>query len=220
LTIPGEFGTADLGLSWAQQDNDGNRFSAGGQYGYAGTRLLDGRGSPVIGANLFWERNKHDHSWFYFLSYSNNRAVLNNVPIPGVAYAKKGQSYVAVFGLPFAFVNWRPDLWSLSAAASPFGASAEAAYRCWGPLQSFLRAAWAPHAYQIDSNDKKRLIIDEKNLTVGMHAGLPKIGRISLAYVYGFNRHFIYGKSLTDKARESLSVGDASGIQVQVRARF
>lgn len=53
-----------------------------------------------------------DNAWLLFLNYANDRQVLNNVPLPGFGYLwKPDATVIAMVGLPFAFVSWRPTPW-------------------------------------------------------------------------------------------------------------
>jgi hypothetical protein len=220
VLVPEEFGAADFGFAWSKASPSGNRFSASATYGNAGTRLFSGEGKSIFGANLFWQRKKEEHSWFYFLSYSNNRAVLNNVPVPGFAYAKMTRSYTAAVGLPFAFVNWRPGAFNLIVMVSPFSAGTDLAYGFWGPLSAFVGAGWTPRSYIIVTGSEDRLMVDEKNAIGGLRMNFGKGGTASIAYVHGFGRKFKYGKSLFDEDVETLEIGDASGVQLKTRFSF
>ncbi len=219
--IPKEFGSADFGLSWSHEDLAGNKTGAGVTYGDAGTRLFSGDNPAVISATGFIERKKADHSWLYFLSYSNNRTVLNNIPIPGIAYAISRTTYSALFGLPFAFVNWRPDPWMLTAMLSPFGASLEGAHRFWGPLQSFANLNWSPKSYaNLVKKSDDRLLYDKKEAGAGLRLMLGKLGSVSAAYVYAFDRRFLLGKSLSERGAESIDIEDTSGLQIKTKFSF
>lgn len=220
VAIPREFGAADVGVAWSQEDLEGNRFSASGTVGATGTRLLANGDSPVVGVNLVWDRKKLDHSWIYFLNYSNNRAFLNNVPIPGLAYAWQGKTYNAAVGLPFAFFMWRPDPLYLTLVLSPFSSSVDLGLRFWGPLQAFGSLAWSPRAYQLASGERDRLIYEERLGALGVRAMFGPMGTLSVAFVKAFKRRFLYGESLTDHDADVIELGDSVGAQIKWRLSF
>jgi hypothetical protein len=221
VEMPKEFGSLDLGLAWKKEDPEGNKLIASASYGYAGTRLLTGESSPVLAAMLVVERNKSDHSWLYFLSYSNNRPLLNNIPIPGIGYAMNGEDYNAVFGLPFAFFNWRPRPWMLTATLSPFGAGVDGGYSVWGPVQAYANVAWLPKAYQnLVKGSDQRLIFDRKQAGAGARVMWGPRGSVSAGYVYNFDRRFLLGKSIRDDDAEAIDLGDSGGFQVKLKWSF
>lgn len=220
VAIPREFGSADVGLAWSREDLAGNRFSASGSLGATGTRLLANGDSPVVGLNLVWDRKKLDHSWIYFLNYSNNRTFLNNIPIPGLAYSWQGKSYNAVVGLPFAFFMWRPDPVYLTIALSPFASSVDLGLRFWGPLQAFSSLGWSPRAYQLTAGERDRLIYEERLAALGLRAMFGPMGTFSIAFVKAFKRRFLYGEGLTDRDADVLELGDSTGAQIKWRLSF
>jgi hypothetical protein len=216
--IPREFGEADFGVAWSHEDAQGNKISFSATCGEAGTRLFGGGNAAVLNATGIIERKKSDHSWLYFLSYGNNRTILNNIPIPGVAYTMTGQTYMAGFGLPFAFINWRPDPWMLNASLSPFGAIVEPSYRFYGPLQGYLNVNWTPKSYAnlIDNSDE-RLLYDKKEIGAGLRMILGRRGSVSLGYVHIFDRRLLIAKSIREDAAESIDLKETDGLQLKFR---
>ena len=219
--LPEEFGTAEGGFSFVHENTNGDKFGLSASYGSAGTRLLDNGYSPILNANISYEDViTNGRAWTYFISYSNNRATLNNIPIPGIAYSLSGQTYKMLLGLPFFFISWRPDPLSFSLLISPFAASSEIGFRIWGPIQFFAAAAWAPKSYQnLVAGSETRLIFDRKELTGGIRLFLGRDISLSGFYVHSFNRKFLLGKSITDNS-ESLAIADAFGIGAKLRLAF
>jgi len=221
VEIPEQFGTADFGFFWNKEDLIGNKTGISATYGNAGTRLFSGQSNPVVSANLIFERKKLDHSWFYFLSYSNNRTTLNNIPVPGIAYGLNGKTYNLIFGLPFAFVMWRPDPFSIVSSFSPFGVSIDLGFRVWGPLQLFGLANWSPRSYQnlVEGSDN-RLIFDKKEAGGGLRLNLGPKGSFSVGYFHNFDRRFLLSETITDRDAEKIEISDSSGLQVKARLAF
>jgi hypothetical protein len=220
IDIPDEFGAADFGFAWSDEDMFGNRNGLSATLGNAGTRLVSGDRPPIVAATFTMERKKVGHSWIYFLAYSNNRTILNNIPIPGFAYAINAREYTAVFGLPFVFANWRLDSWSFTGALSPFGAMVDGGLRFLGPWQIFTGVAWSPRSYQnLVEGREERLIFDKKELDVGFRFLMGPRGSLTAAYAYHFDRRFLLGKSLTENI-DSLALADSGGFQVKLRLAF
>lgn len=219
VAIPKEFGSAEVGAGWVEKDVLENKFGFSATFGSAGTQLLTRTGTPIVTGTMFWERaSMSRHSWLYFLSYSNNRTTLNNVPVPGLAYTLTGKEYRLMLGLPFVFLNWRPGVLSTTFAISPFGGTADLGLRVWGPLQVFSSVGWTPRSYQnLVEGSKDRLIVDKKELQAGLRVNMgPKMG-FTLAYIQSFNRKFILGESVFKEAADSLKVEDAGGFVLKAR---
>lgn len=222
VRTPREFGTAELGLAWHSQAADGARESISGTIGSAGKRLLDNGRSPIFSATYLVEKKKAEgRSWIYVLSYSNNRAFLNNIPLPGIAYVKNEKQYTLVLGLPFLFGNLRVDPWHLSASLSPWSASIDTAYRFYGPLMFYTNVKWQPKAYENlveDSDD--RFIFEKKEWGTGLRAAFGRKGSVSIGYVYNFDRRFMLGESIRDKNSDTIEIGDSGGVQILARGQF
>lgn len=218
--VPRLFGSADFGTAWLTQTDSGDKYGLSASYGDAGTDLFSGANKPNLAATFFYEDDRSETSWVYFLSYSNNRTTLNNIPIPGFAYVVKKREYTAAFGLPFLFWNWRPDPIYITTFASPFGIAGEMAYRFFGPLQSFASLSWMPKAYQnLVEDEDDRVIFDKREADLGFRFLSGRTGSLSAAYVYNFDRRFLLGESIT-KHDESFSIGDSAGIQMKFKASF
>lgn len=218
--VPRLFGSADFGYSWMTEKLSGDKYGMSASYGDAGTDLFSGDNKPNLAATFFYEDDMVETSWVYFITYSNNRTTLNNIPIPGIAYVIKKREYTAAFGLPFLFWNWRPDPWNFTTFASPFGVAGEAAYRFFGPLQTFGSLSWAPKAYQnLVEDEDDRVIFDKKEVDLGFRVSAGRMASLSVAYVYNFDRRFLLGESINDH-EESFSIGDSAGIQAKFKASF
>lgn len=222
VETPEEFGTAEVGFTWLKKTSDGNSRGFSATYGSAGRRILDSGLTPIISATFTAEnKSSENRSWLFFLNYSNNRVILNHIPIPGVAYVIKEPKHMIIIGVPFVFAMWRSDPIILSAATSPFFVSGEAAYRFWGPLLIYGNAKWRPKAYQNLVKDREdRLIFDRKETALGLRTYFGKYGNLSIGYVWNFDRRFMLGRSITDSNSETISLDGSSGIQLSGRLNF
>ena len=222
VETPEGFGTAEAGISWFKRIPDGSSRSLSVTYGSAGRRLLDSGLTPILNATFTAEvASSKNRSWFFFLNYSNNRVLLNHIPIPGVAYVIKEQSYFIILGVPFFFGLWRWDPVYMSLATSPFFVSGEVSYRFWGPLLIYANAGWRPKSYQnlVERSDD-RLIFDRKDAAAGLKAFFGKNGSLSLGYVWTFDRRFMLGRSIADRHSEAVTVDNAAGFQISGRLNF
>jgi len=223
IDIPEEFGSAELGLSFIRGPKNGKRYGATVSYGGAGPRLFRADDPPIVTANAFYDLPQGDgRAFIFFMMYSNNRSFLNNVPLPGLAYAMNGPRSRLLLGMPFVFWMWRPEPVYLTSFVSPFAASVESGYRVWGPLQFFGGANWLPKSYSnlvIDGSDD-RLIYERKEASAGVRLSLNRETSISMAYVYAFDRKFYLGESFNDPTSASIHLADGPGVQLKAKAAF
>lgn len=221
--IPDRFGSAEMGLSWLHRANEGEeKYGGSFSLGSAGPRPLADTTKPILNASVNYERPLPDgNAWVFFVAYSNNRSVLNNVPLPGVAYVINGKDSKAVLGLPFVFLIYRPDPWLLLTTVTPFFANAEAGYRFWGPLQAYANTAWTPKAYQnLLEDDGDHLIFEKKELGLGLRLFLSRQISFSAGWTRDFDRRFLLGKSLRDQSSSAVRLEDSDGFKFSGRVAF
>lgn len=220
--IPKDFGSAEVGFGANFPRADVSRgFSA--TIGTTGRRLFDAENTRALSLTYFSEwKTAPDHSWYFLVSYSNNRTVFNNIPIPGFAYGYTQKSLRLMVGAPFAFVFWMPLPYVLNATLSPFSSSADLGYIIHGPWQAMTSVAWQPRSFQnlAPDIDKQRLLFDRKEATFGVRAMFGPFHSVSLAYVYQFDRRLFIGESLSKRASSAADLEDSGGIQFKLRTSF
>ncbi len=223
LITPQNFGTIDGGFSWNQQNWMKKKYGASATYGSAGTNLLGKGYTALITASAYIETpNDAGNSWIFFISYSNNRTFLNNIPLPGVAFSVNGDNYKILIGLPFVLVSWRPDPVAFLFSISPFSAVTDLGVRVWGPIQIYSSAAWTPKAYQnlLSDTSGDRLIFDEKEVSGGIRIFLGKQTNLSGGYIYGFARRFFLGQSVFSPTANPIAINDGTGFTTKLQVAF
>lgn len=223
LEIPQEIGSADISANYASTNLLGEVSSYSLSYGTTGRRLFDADNTKTITGNWMIEKKSGEkHNWLFGLNYSNNRTILNNIPIPIVAYAWNFEKSKFIVGAPFLFGLWRPMPLILMAVASPFFAMTEASYFVYGPLQLHGGLAWLPRVFQsLDSADRnQRFFYEKTEWTAGLRLPLSRTNSVSLAYAYDFNREFYLGQSRDERASEVVTRGGSGGLQMKARFSF
>lgn len=220
--IPKDFGGADFGFGASFPGEKVNRgFTA--SVGSTGRSLFDHENARVFSATYFSDwKTQSGNSLYFFLSYSNNRTVFNNIPLPGFAYGIQRETFRLMAGLPFAFVWWMPRPWMMTASASPFHSGAELAYLI-GPIWQFAAGgSWQPRSFQnlAPDVDDERLLFDKKEWTVGPRVSFGPAHSASLMYVYQFDRRFFIGESLNDRHSTATELADAGGVQFKFKTSF
>ncbi len=219
VSVPKEFGTGEVGAAYTRKTLTSGRMAVNATVGGAGTQIFSNGRTPILTASFVLDKPaENGNSWLYFVNYSNNRTLLNNIPLPGIAYAFKKPTSTIVLGLPFSFILWRPDPWMLVSVISPFVSNVEVAYRFWGPLQLYSGVAWNPRAYQnLVEGSEDRLIYNKKEASLGVRAFLGPKGSLSLAYTQEFDRKFLLGRSVGDASSDKISIESSGGVQLKVR---
>jgi hypothetical protein len=220
--IPKDFGSAELGLSANfPREKGGQGFNAG--LGTTGRRLFESENSRAVSLTYFKEwKTAPDTSWYFLLSYSNNRTNFNNIPLPGVAYGLQRESLRIMAGFPFFFLSWMPRPWLLNSTLSPFSSNLDLGYMVSGPWQVMAAFAWQPRSFQnlAPDIDGERLMFDKKEAALGLRAAFGPLHSVSLAYVYQFDRRFFIGESITERKSSAADLDDAGGIQFKMRTAF
>lgn len=219
VAVPKEFGTVEVGAAYTKKTLTSGRMSVSGTIGAAGTRVLDNGRSPILTANFVLDKPAAEgNSWLYFVNYSNNRTLLNNIPLPGIAYSFNKPTSKIVVGLPFSFLLFRPDPWLFVSVLSPFFATADLGYRVWGPIQIYSSVGWTPRAYQnLVDGSEDRLIYNKKEAALGARAFFGPLGSLSIAYVQEFDRKFLLGRSVSDASSDKIPVDASGGLQLKMR---
>lgn len=222
FVIPGEFGSVEAGLGWGEKRSEQHRVGASATLGSSGRTLLSKQNAVEVSFNAFTEHKQDDgNAWIYFLNYSNNRVILNNVPLPGFAYVMKKETTTMVMGVPFFFVFVNSMPWLLNATLSPFYTGAETTYIMGWP-QIFAGVGWTPRAYQnlVKDDAEDRLIYEKKEASLGLRLPFGRQKNVSLAYVHSFNRQFYLGESPLKSNSERVVLGDAGGLQLKMKFAF
>ncbi len=166
--VPRGFGRADIGLGWINGNLLDGHSGLAASIGTSGPVAFNGL--PEISATYFaeWRRWNND-AWIFILTYSNNRTVLNNVPLPGVAYVVNGDTYKLILGLPFLFLNWRPGPILINGGLSPFSANADVNLIA-GSFQPFTGFSWAPKSYfeYVQSRFQRQLFLRKARMDGGV----------------------------------------------------
>ena len=223
VLIPQEVGSADVGFSWTGVNASSEQTSASVSVGTTGRRLFHEDNGRSLGATVVTEKkDSPTTSWLYGLSYSNNRTVLNNIPIPIVARTWTAEKYKLVLGAPFVFLLYKPMPLVMTVFGTPFGAGAESSYYVYGPLALYGSYGWQPRVFQnLDPRDRNERFFYEKHQAgAGVRMALSAKSHVSIGYVYDFDRRLFMGRSLTNKRSDVVYLPNAGGFQLRAKLSF
>jgi hypothetical protein len=168
---------------------------------------------------------KFKEKWFGAINYSNNRAFLNNVPLPGVIYvASAGRFESLIIGFPFIY--W----------LTPFHSDWSFRYQGFLPWTHRLRLLFTkfqfarpyfgieqqPLTFFRYNRDKSqdRIFWFERRLHFGVETGLSRNFRIDLGGGYSFDRTVFEARKFSGEKGLKLDLPSAWFVSLNLKLRL
>jgi hypothetical protein len=190
-----------LGATYLRQLGEERSVSVNASFGSASDHPFADGSVDTLGATATYGFASSPRSkWLLLVNYSNNRPILNGIPLPGFAYTYvPSREFRLTVGAPFAAIYWQfaPD-WSLTAfTVIPWVARASVAYRITGPVQLFASFDFSQQTFLRlgRANEKERIFYDEKKATLGVRSPLSSVLSAELEGGYAFGRRFFNAES-------------------------
>lgn len=224
--IPELLSSASFGLTYAQKLEGKKFWAINGSFGSASDQPFSHPNVDTLGANLFATITaEEESSWLFILNYSNNRPILNNIPIPGFAYQyTPSKTFRGLFGFPFAFMRWEfQPQWTWSFFVATFSVvKTEFAYSVAGPVQIFTSFDFSqqPFLMRDRENTKDRLFYDEKKWAMGIRSPLSKELFADLSGGVAFDRNFFEAENYQKADQNRMAVGATWFAAASLSARF
>jgi hypothetical protein len=224
--IPKDMGSIAVGPFARKKLENGDVVAGDVQVGRSGIELGANTTATTVSANIFWGRKKDadDGQWIYLISYSNSRSSLNNIPVPGFAYAKsfKTETSQGVWaaGAPFFFTMLRGQPWSFSALLTPFTSFVEAGYSIAGPFALFTRFGWQPQGFKMSGGPSERVVYEEFRTVVGVKGPLARWAMASVGVAYADGRRVAWGESVLRSADNQVRLQDETSLFLSLNGRF
>jgi hypothetical protein len=194
--------------------------------GSASDKLFHSMDETELQVTLFTRIPRGErNAWFALLTYSNNREILNGIPIPGVGYwYEPSPRYRVIIGIPFAFIQMKPirDV-SIELSYLPVRfVHAKASYHLLRSLLFYVGFDWRNESYfRADRPDKEdRLFYYEKQVGAGLRWEIYKHAFGELGAGYGFDRFYFEGEKYDDRDKNRLAVENGPFLSVRVGFRF
>lgn len=160
---------------------------------------------------------KQKSYWMYFLSYSNTRSFLPNIPLPGAGYTISTKNgWVYYLGVPFLSVSYfdYPNL-SFRFLGGPFFYSAEVFH---GPpvFQYGISSSWKQDSYMIAerTNEKERFFLDQKDISLSFKHPLTKSTHLEWKASYYFHQEIKHGEDYTDLTQSTENLGSSTAFSL------
>lgn len=191
-------------------------------YGTASDKPFKNGRDSTLGANYI---HKVNSKWFVIANYSNNRAFLNNVPLPGFIYVQE-MTREKAFVIGFPFLMWmRPVSQNFSIryfGLLPWFHRLRLLYTNWGFVQPYIGFEQAPQNYFRSDREERtdRFFWFERKIVTGIEARLIKGMRLDLSGGLAFDRQFFEAKNFSEKKEFTVNVENAWFTALSVRYNF
>ncbi len=214
-----------FGSSYTYHSESKSIMSANLSVGSASDMPFSGTDVTTLGLTwLYLIPSNETSSWLFLVNFSNNRSILNYVPVPGVAYNwTPSKTFRGTFGLPFANIFWMPTqkLMLMCFALGPWVVKMNAYYFFWGPIQIFSEFDYSQKLFlrKERSIAQNRLFYDEKKYTIGLKSFLSQIFSVEIKGGYAFGRRFYEAKHYYDY-KATLDIRNSFLFYAGISARF
>jgi hypothetical protein len=208
--VPVDLYRLQAGAQYVARLPERRGWSLRGLFGAAGDKLSDSRSYGLAASYGFPGAGKG--YWVVMVFLSNNSPLPNFIPIPGVIYIYRTETFTGMFGLPFASMRWMPEpAWTLS--FSLFGpiVTLEAARGERDRPQGFVRLTSTQENFILSkrSQPRDRLTVAEKRASLGLRSPLWGPVRAELQLGSAFDRSLYVGQAFRKKSGTASLPSDA-----------
>jgi hypothetical protein len=222
--VPADLYRTEVGVQYDKQLPEKKRWGLRGSVGYAGDKPFTNSSDSTysLGANYGFPGSGKGY-WMLTATISNNSPLVNYIPIPGVSYLYKTDTFTGMFGFPASSIQWTPVFpWSFSLAIFGPMVRSEVSYGSIDLVQYFAGFYWTRESYILSTrdNDKDRLTIEEKKAAVGFRIPVwgPMMGEFQLGQA--FDRSVYIGNGLFNKDGGSVSIEDDWYLSASIKVKF
>lgn len=215
-----------MGLGYTKALDDKRLWSASIRYGSASDRLFANSSASTIGATWFYSYPKDETArWMFLVDYSNNRPILNNIPLPGFAYFyTPSKTFKLAVGAPFASVTWDfHEYWGLEGfTLVPWVVKGNLYYRINDFAKVYTGLDFSQITYYLAdrTNNKERVFYDEKKLFLGVKSPLNKNILADFEVGHAFDRAFFQAEEYEIDPENPTTIANAFYAKLSLRLFF
>jgi hypothetical protein len=212
----------DIGLTYTKVLEGGRMWALNGNLGSASDQPFRDSSVDTISGNYFYLKpSSETGTWMFLVNYSNNRPILNNIPIPGVAYIyTPSKSFRGTLGFPFAMVKWDfADRWTWNFfTIIPWVIKTSVDYSLTGPVKIYTGMDFSQSTYFIygRENLKERMFYDEKKVFVGIKSPLSKDLLAELDAGYAFDRRYFSAETYERSPDDAINLGTSPYLRFSI----
>ncbi|MGE5086267.1 MAG: DUF6268 family outer membrane beta-barrel protein [Bacillota bacterium] len=216
----------EMGLTYSRVIEDNRFWAVNGSVGSASDKPFKDPSVDTLGATYFYVNpTSPETSWLFLVNYSNNRPILNNIPLPGFAYTYiPSKTFRGTFGVPFAMIYWEfVDRWSVNLfTLIPWVIKTSVDYSVNGPMKASLGLDFSQGTYYIYGRENKneRLFYDEKRIYLGFKSPLNRQMMAEVETGYSFDRKFFSAENYEVRPNNALHLGSSPYLKIALQAGF
>lgn len=212
-----------FGLGYTRVIDDKRLWSVNARYGSASDRPFESADVTTLGVTAFYSYPDDESSrWLLLVDYSNNRPILNNIPLPGFAYFyNPSKEFRSVLGIPFATFNrqfsekygW--DFFTLV----PWIIKTSVYYKVTDFAKLYAGVDFSQITYYLYGRQNKddRLFYDDKKIFVGIKSPISKQIFADLEAGHSFDRRFFIDENYVPDPDNAVSIGNAFYFKLSLR---
>jgi hypothetical protein len=226
MAVPDHFWNVGGGIQYTRS-LDATRFWSGSfsvaspsNRPFSSGRVIDYVGNLFYGFPATEKAN-----WVLLLNYSNNRPILNGIPLPGFAYSyTPSKEFRVTAGFPFlsVYYEFAPRF---SVQAYVVGVSilkTELAYQLFGPAALYLGIDFNQEVYLRDGRTRTtdRFFYAEKKLMIGVRSPLNHVLFADLFFGMSFDRSYFEVEKFSDRDQNERTLSKSGVAGLSLGARF
>lgn len=212
----------DVGLTYTKATEKGRFWAVNGNFGSASDKPFKDASVTTLSANYFYLKPVSETgTWLYLINYSNNRPILNNIPLPGFAYIyTPSKTFRGTFGAPFAMINWQfAEKWGFNFfTIVPWIIKTSVDYSLSTYAKAYTGLDFSQSTYYLyDRADKKdRLFYDEKKIFLGVKTPLSKALYVDAEGGFAFDRRYFSAENYEPSPSDALVLGSSPYIKLTI----
>lgn len=207
----------DLRLSggYTKTIDENRLWSVSARYGSASDKPFADASVSTFGLTAFYSfPAKENNKWLLLVDYSNNRPILNNIPLPGFAYFyQPSKEFRAVFGAPFASINWQfTEKWSVDLfTVVPWIFKGSFSYKFTEYARFYTGIDFMQSTYYLEgrANKEDRLFYDQKKIFIGAKSPLSQNIFAELELGHSFDRSLFIAENYKTSPDDPVDIGNA-----------
>jgi len=222
--VPADLYRLEAGVSYVSKLPENRNWGVRGSVGSASDKPFASLDDVTfsLGANYGFPASGNGF-WRLSVVVSNNSLIGNYIPIPGVGYLYKTDTFSGIFGFPVTSLQWTPLFpWSFSLGIFGPNIHTEAAYGSIDRFQLFSGFYWTRQSYIPSERDnvKDRLTIEEMKASAGFRVPL---GESLLAEVQAgpvFDRSIYIGSGPLNRGGGSVSLPSEWYVSTALKLKY
>ncbi len=225
LNIDQDLYQFEMGFNYNRPLQDKKNFNLRVNYGYRGDRIGGSDYNYSLMTGYSYPTESQKGRWQYFLMFSNNGPLGNNIPIPGFMYFYKTTTMNILVGLPILSFQWTPENTLFGVSTALFGPfyNLELFYGLVDDIQFFGFSQWKQENFILANRaeEEDRLNIYEKISGIGLRTALMN-SNVGLEIRAGVSqdRKLYLGNGLFNKDKGSLDLEDSKFLKLMISKAF